>query len=66
MNSWAIITFVMVLLFVSGALAYYVELAPMGQVVAVLASVAVAAVGLWMFLKDSLNHEDKAQVSLRQ
>ncbi len=65
MNGWAIIAFVMVLLIVSGALAYYVELVPMGQVVAVLASVAVAAVGLWMFLKNSLKHEDKTQVSLK-
>jgi hypothetical protein len=52
MNGWVVLVLVLIILILLGALAYYVESLPLGQVVAVIVSLTAATVGLWIFLKE--------------
>jgi hypothetical protein len=51
MNGWVVLVLVLIILILSGTLAYYVESLPLGQVVAIIVSLTVATVGLWIFFK---------------
>jgi hypothetical protein len=53
-NAWAGLASVLVLVVMLGLLASCVESLPVGQVVAALASVTVATVGLFLFFKKSM------------
>ena len=53
MNKWVVLVIVLAFLLAIGILASNFESLPIGQVVAALASVTVAAVGLFVFFKKS-------------
>ncbi len=58
MNGWVVLVLVLIILILSGALAYYVESLPLGQVVAVIVSLTVATVGLWIFFKRTFTKQE--------
>ncbi len=58
MNNWVKLGLVLTFLFIIGIGAAYVGSLPTGQVIATLASLTVATVGLWAFFRKS--HWDKA------
>ena len=58
MNGWVVRVLVLIILILSGTLAYYVESLPLGQVVAVIVSLTVATVGLWIFFKRTFTKQE--------
>ena len=58
MNGWVVLVLVLIILILSGTLAYYVESLPLGQVVAVIVSLTVATVGLWIFFKRTFTKQE--------
>ena len=57
MGKWVVLGLGLVCLVALGALASSIDLLPAGQVVAVIASAAVAALGLWFFFRKSSRQE---------
>jgi|APCry1669189101_1035198.scaffolds.fasta_scaffold106139_2 hypothetical protein len=53
MSKWVGLTLGLACLVAIAALAYYVDLVPAGQLIAVVASAVVAALGLWVFFRKS-------------
>jgi hypothetical protein len=51
MSKWVGLTLGLAFLVAIAALAYYVDLVPAGQLIAVVASLVVAALGFWVFFR---------------
>lgn len=63
MNRWVVLVSVLIILLVVGVVASFIKSLPVGQAVAALASVTVAAVGLFVFFHKS-NPSVKREPSL--
>jgi membrane protein YdbS with pleckstrin-like domain len=59
MSKWVGVTFGLACLVAIAALVYYVDLVPVGQLVAVLASAVVAVLGFWVFFRKPSQQKDR-------